>query len=166
MSLLFRFNKQMPGRKPVLTCLQPGAIAVFAGLAIFVASALVWTPSVSAKGSSSSSNGSSYQRSKHRSYRGLVPPPPPMAVSPTVLAMYPPYAGYGLRFMPMKPKELIEELKLTAIMDDLAFFSIEGQQESIHLKEGASYQTVKVAEIKDKQVTLIEKGRSQIKYLQ
>lgn len=101
------------------------------------------------------------------SYRGLVPPPPPTAVSPTVLAMYPQGLG-GVRFLAVsKPKELSQRLKLTAVMDDLAFFKLDGDSETIHLKAGGSYGTITVTAVKPDQVTLLdEKGRQHIKYLQ
>ena len=103
-------------------------------------------------------------RSHHRSY-GLVPPPPPTAVSPTVLAMYPLHGMGASHFMPKKPRNLAEEMKLTAVMDDIAFFKLNGNEQSVHLKAGNMYESVTVAQINPDQVVLEEKGTQYIKRL-
>jgi hypothetical protein len=98
-------------------------------------------------------------------YSGLVPPPPPMAVSPTVLAMYPTSSTGFFHFTAKKPRTLAEDMKLTAVMDDVAFFKLNSGDESIHLKAGNSYETVKVAQINPDEVVLEEKGHQFVKHL-
>lgn len=117
------------------------------------------TPSKSAKGSPTKS-----KRSRHSNRYSLVPPPPPTAVSPVVLAQYPNMGMHTGRFIPSKPRHLAEEMKLTAVMDDVAFFKVDAD-ESIHLRQGKSYQTVKVAEITPEEVVLEEKGLQYVKRL-
>jgi hypothetical protein len=103
-----------------------------------------------------------------RRYYGFVPPPPPTAVSPTVLALYPNLrrsAGASLPFIPSKPHNLAEDMKLTAVVDDVAFFKLRNLDESIHLKAGGSYETVTVANVNADQVVLEEKGLQFVKHL-
>ncbi len=102
--------------------------------------------------------------SHHHSY-GLVPPPPPTAVSPTVLAMYPLHGLGAAHFLPKKPRNLAEEMKLTAVMDDVAFFKLNGNEQSVHLRAGNIYESVTVAQINPDQVVLEEKGTQYVKRL-
>ena len=100
-------------------------------------------------------------KSKRRSYSGLVPPPPPMAVSPTVLAAYPSGMGQSHKlfyFSPEKPKPTSQSMKLTCVMDDTAFFKVK-DEESISLKAGMTYQNVLLAQISPDSVVLQEKGK-------
>lgn len=100
----------------------------------------------------------------HKYGYSLVPPPPPTAVSPTVLAAYPHLGVASQTFIASKPRNLAEEMKLTAVMDDVAFFSA-GAEGSIHLQKGKSFKTVTVAQISPEEVVLEEKGRQYIKRL-
>lgn len=104
---------------------------------------------------------SAKRSSKSRYSRYLVPPPPPMAVSPLVLASYP--AGMGgmqqqLRFIASKPKSIHETMRLTCVMDDTAFLKV-NEDESVAVKEGMSYQNVKIAQITSDSVIVVEKGK-------
>jgi hypothetical protein len=104
---------------------------------------------------------SSKRGSKYRNSAFLVPPPPPTAVSPLVLASYP--SGMGgmqqqLRFIPSKPRKTSETMRLTCVMDDTAFFKINAD-EAVAMKEGMSYQNVKLAQISPDSVILVEKGK-------
>lgn len=112
--------------------------------------------------------GSSAKKSKRTNkYRySLVPPPPPVPVSPAVLASYGGHYGASMRFLPSKPRHLAEEMKLTAVVDDVAFFKLHSNEDSIHLKQGNSYQSVKVAQISPETVVLEEKGLQFVKRLQ
>lgn len=99
--------------------------------------------------------------SNHRSSGFLVPPPPPTAVSPLVLASYP--SGMGgmqqqFRFIPSKPRKTSETMRLTCVMDDTAFFKVNAD-EAVAMKEGMSYQNVKLAQISPDSVILVEKGK-------
>lgn len=107
---------------------------------------------------------SSSRKSQHNRY-ALVPPPPPTAVSPTVLAAYPQTMGSSVRLMPPKPHHLADDMRLTAVMDNIAFFRIHGGDESVHLTQGKTYQTVTVAQITPDEVVLEEKGKQFIKHL-
>jgi hypothetical protein len=107
--------------------------------------------------------GSQRARASHRSC-GLVPPPPPTTVPPGVLYLYG-QQGSSLRFPPAKPHNLADDMKLTAVMDDVAFFRLRCTDESIHLKTGATYESVTVAQINPDQVVLEEKGVHFVKHL-
>lgn len=72
------------------------------------------------------------------------------------------------RFVPIlrKPKLTIaEEMKLTAVVDDVAFFKVASSEETLHLKKGAIYQNVTVAQIDPEQVVLEERGKQIVKRL-
>lgn len=115
---------------------------------------------------SKNASGQTKRYSKRQKHYGLVPPPPPTAVSPVVLAAYPQLGGRtSLSFIASKPRQLADEMKLTAVVDDVAFFKVSGN-ESIHLKKGKCYQTVTVAQIDPDQVVLEEKGKQFVKHLQ
>lgn len=117
----------------------------------------------STQASQSKSKQSSYRHSHRASF--LVPPPPPTAVSPTVLAAYPAHMRGGtFKMAPAKPRHLAEDMKLTAVMDDVAFFKISGD-ESVHLHPGSSFQTVTVAQVSPKEVILEEHGLQFVKHL-
>ncbi len=95
----------------------------------------------------------------------LVPPPPPTAVSPVVLASYGRMSGATAHFLPSKPRNLADGMRLTAVMDDVAFFKVPNESGSIHLKKGGIYQSVKVAQINPEEVILEEKGIQFVKYI-
>lgn len=104
---------------------------------------------------------STKRSSKSKHSRFLVPPPPPTAVSPLVLSSYP--SGMGgmqqqLRFIPSKPRATSETMRLTCVMDDTAFFKVNAD-ESVAMKEGMSYQNVKIAQISQDSVIVVEKGK-------
>jgi|688.fasta_scaffold659367_1 hypothetical protein len=116
---------------------------------------------------SNSTQAKSKQSSHRYSHRSsfLVPPPPPTAVSPTVLAAYPTNMhGGSFKMGPPKPRHLAEQMKLTAVMDDVAFFKVSGE-ESIHLQKGGCFQTVTVANVSPNEVILEEKGLQFVKHL-
>ncbi len=72
------------------------------------------------------------------------------------------------RFVPIvhKPKlTTAEEMKLTAVVDDVAFFKLASCEETVHLKKGAIYQNVTVAQIDPEQVVLEERGKQIVKRL-
>lgn len=99
--------------------------------------------------------------SKSYSQSMLVPPPPPTAVSPLVLASYPTgmtHMGSTFHFPPAKPRALSERMRLTGVIDDCAFFKV-NTDESVMLKEGTSFQNVKLAQITPDSVVLEEKGK-------
>ena len=107
------------------------------------------------------------KKRSHSSNYSLVPPPPPVPVSPAVLAAYGRNMGISTHYLPSKaPRHLAEELKLTAVVDDVAFFKLNAHEESIHLKQGNSFQTVTVAQISPEIVVLEEKGKQYVKRLQ
>lgn len=95
-----------------------------------------------------------------------MPPPPPMAVSPSVLALYPAAQNKTPTFFfPSKPRSVAADMRLTAVMDDLAFFKVGTSDESIHLKTGNIYQSVTVCHVEPDQVVLEEKGLQFVKRL-
>ena len=113
------------------------------------------------------SDAKSTRKSSTQKYAyGLVPPPPPMAVSPTVLASYPhdmtsAHSSFGMhRFhaLASKPRPLRECMRLTCVMDDTAFFKV-NEEESFTLKQGNTYQTIKLASLTPESATLEEKGK-------
>ncbi|MBX9686003.1 MAG: hypothetical protein K2X27_04825 [Candidatus Obscuribacterales bacterium] len=123
------------------------------------------TLSVEASSTSGKKLNSKDKKRKSYSY-GLVPPPPPTAVSPTVLAAYPQISNHNsLHFLPSKPKHLVDEMKLTAVLDDVAFFNVKNADQSVRLSKGKSYQSVTLAQINSDQVVLEEKGTQYIKRL-
>ncbi|MBX9723336.1 MAG: hypothetical protein K2X81_18170 [Candidatus Obscuribacterales bacterium] len=134
---------------------------------LFVLSLALGLGCVCSVESASANSGAKHVTKTKRGVRGLyslVPPPPPMAVSPSMLAAYPQFGG-SMHMMPSRPHHLAEEMKLTAVMDDTAFFKLNTGNEGVHLKQGNCYQTVTVAQITPEQVVLEEKGIQYIKYL-
>lgn len=120
-------------------------------------------------GSAKKSSGHSRHSSHRNKYAYLVPPPPPTPVSPSVLAAYGRYfrgGGISQHFMPSKPRTTVEDMKLTAVMDDVAFFKVHSSEESIHLRKGGTYQSVTVAQVNPAEVVLEEKGKQFVKHLQ
>ena len=104
-------------------------------------------------------------RTHHRN-SGLIPPPPPTAVSPTILAMYQQQdRQQHLNFITERPHKLAQDMSLTAVLDDVAFFRLRGTNESVHLKAGNTYESVTVAQINPDGVILEEKGLQYIKHL-
>ena len=107
-------------------------------------------------------SGNRSSRSKHSGY--LVPPPPPTAVSPLVLASYPTgISSMGgmqqpFKYIPPKPRKTSETMRLTCVMDDTAFFKINDDQ-SLAMKQGMSYQNVRIAQINPDAVIVEEKGK-------
>ncbi len=56
-------------------------------------------------------------------------------------------------------------MKLTAVMDDVAFFKVSASDESVHLRAGNCYESVTVAQINPDEVVLEEKGKQFVKRL-
>jgi hypothetical protein len=104
------------------------------------------------------------KKASARRYHGLVPPPPPTAVSPLLLSMYPQQTA-SLPFLASKPHHLADDMKLTAVVDDVAIFKLSCTDDSIHLKTGNVYETVTVAHINPDRVVLEEKGLRFVKHL-